>query len=992
MSYNPMCALFEELFPEHNFRWQPSGNSMKAFCPFHENNRSRAMVVYEDAAHRWHWYCFTDQFGGLEVHAVMRALNLSRANANRWLIKKGKSPESEIDLEAETRHERLAAFLAYSNRMLRESEEAAGLRAYLVSRGISAAHISKFPIGYYKGLDDVRSWCIDNDIPEDAQDDFLPRTHGDKWEGSIAFFYRNAFERINRIKVRNVLREQAGGDKITLFLGKKAKFEGYFAATQQSVLSDHAVVVEGEFDVLALYSLVLREDPDAYEMISCFSGGSNMVKGVDSLKDLGVDRIYIFPDNDVAGIEYVNGIADLHPHTYVMAPKDYKDKEDPAEWAKMHDFKALEEAYKAAIPAYTWIGRMYAKLYSDASVEDQSDARVKILAYAKKLLPVAQEVFLAEFAPMTGASLEALKEELLETTTKKYKKVTRGVDFGVSMQWKSGKTIEWQKIANFIPEHEYDILYDDGNPNKEMERSYAIRLLTKDRVFKVKVSNAEYNDDKRLQTLYQAKLGSLGQVAPKMISYLRDASLSFFAEDGVFREDLIYSHTGWNNGKYLMPNCYIDAENGYQPLGDLTVELPPSLGVMFPYGLQQPYNDFSDVKKVIREDLLKMFPYSVTLPSIAHVFLTPLLEFMPDQSPYALWLHGITGTFKSTFSSMLLAFFGKNNGANGLISINSTVNAIEKMGYHLKDVLVVLDDYKKSTVRDDLLVRLIQNYGGRQGRSRLNNRSELQQTYYIRGNVVITGEDQPAGESSVTARTLLIPIPCYPDMDRLNRCQANAHHFPSLYAKYIEFILEKRRTVDFSQLCGVHQRSKFSTVHHRVNTNLMLNSIGWEFFAEFMGFQDLTEEYYKSTEHLANYMNVQTKAEQASEIFLEAIFDMLSSGWYYIEGRKGMMDTPHNDKARIFGYRDKESVYIKGSDVMAEMNKKRKLTHNSVVQFSPQAIYDQLKREGMIDSDPDNPDKNTMKKKISGISTTVLKFKASVFDSLNDTEYAEQKK
>jgi hypothetical protein len=778
----------------------------------------------------------------------------------------------------------------------------------------------------------------------------MPKSNTDKWQSSIIFFYKNSFDRYSRIKLRNVLAEPAVGDKVTQFMGKTRKFDGYFAATQQAVLGDHAIAVEGEFDVLALYSLVLRDDPEAFEPIYSFSGGSNLSRGVDGLKELGIENIYVFPDNDSAGIDYVNEIADIHAHTFIMSPLDYAEKEDPAEWSKRHNFADLEAAFKGRIPAYNWIGRMYAKQYSKETPENQSEARGKIMIYAKKLAPTSQEAFLKEFAPLTGVSLEALQEEILETTVKKYKKMTLGVDFGVHMQAAptGKKSMEWVKISNFIPEHKYDILFDDGNQARDRDRSYVIDLQTKDRNIPVTISNTEYNDDKRLQTIYQSKLGSLGQITPKMISYLRDASLNFFAESGEFKEEVVYSHTGWNGERYLMPNCYID-ENGYSKLGELKVELPPNLGIMFPYGLEEPYQDMGPIRDIILNDLLTMFPYSVTLPTIAHTFLTPLLNWMPDQSPYALWLHGITGTFKSTFASLMLAFNGKNSGANGLISMNSTVNAIEKIGYHLKDVVIILDDYKKSVVKDELLVRLIQNYGGRQGRSRLTNRSELQQTFFIRGNVIVTAEDTPTGESSVTARTLLMPIPCYPDMTKLNKCQANSHHFSSLYAKYIEFILDKRKKVDFSQMVNTVQRAKFQTKHHRVNTNLTLNSVGWEMFAEFMGCQHLSDTYYKVTGQLADHMNDQTKKEQASNLFIDALLGLLSTGKYYLAGRIGMMDTPHDDRAIMLGYIDKEYVRLApAAFVEVRSYARRRTASGNGIMFSDDAILDQLSREGLL--------------------------------------------
>lgn len=162
-----MLHLFEQVFPNHAFRWIKHGQTAKGFCPFHSDQKNRSLSIYLDDKGRQRWHCFSEGIGSTEVDLVKQAFNISRDAANRWLISKGYLQENELDMKERIHNDALQAFYEYTNRLLVEDPKAAGLRAYIAGRGVKASLLSKTPIGYYPSIEDIQVWLESNNIPEE---------------------------------------------------------------------------------------------------------------------------------------------------------------------------------------------------------------------------------------------------------------------------------------------------------------------------------------------------------------------------------------------------------------------------------------------------------------------------------------------------------------------------------------------------------------------------------------------------------------------------------------------------------------------------------------------------------------------------------------------------------------------------------------------------------------------------------------------------------
>lgn len=979
-----LIEAFETAFPNHTFEWRHSGSGALGFCPFHNDKHQRSLSIYVDSKGRERWYCFAEGMGGNLIDMVMKSGNPdtnTRAGANYWLVQKGYLQETEQQVQDRIRNDGLRLFYKWTNDLLRNSDEASGVRAYLAGRHIDMSTLPSAPVGFYPKVSEVEAWLTDNDLYNTLGAELIPDRRTESIAvGSIIFFYRSSYEEFSRLKLRNVCKE-TNGNKIIMFLGKKLRKTeklGYFSWSMSGCPDDDAILVEGEFDVGALASLVYKSNEDAIEPIYCFSGGSNLTGGVSVLLDMGKENLYIFPDNDGPGIDYSYTIAEQHPQTFIIMPQDYKNDSDPASWAADHTVEDLNKAIDSKCSAFSWIGCKLAMQAQDATLEEQASIKKTLIEYAKKLPATDRELFLRNYGVVAQVSFESLLEEVEDRSNTPYRKVLNAKNYGILMNVVTAKSSEWQPISNVILDFDRDLILDAGDG--ELERRIVIKASTANKSVKISMSPEEYMDDKKLASLIVEHLGSEVWIKPRSTSYLREACSLLSGWCKTNKEETILMHTGWKDGKFYHPEGYIDADGAHE-LDDIKVELPQNPSYMRNYKLDPPPSDLEFIKGIIKDHLVKVFPYYITLPYLAHIFLSPLSEFIPRAKPYCLWVVGQTGSFKTSYTGVMASFFGDFKYGD-FETWRSTVNAIEKNGYYLKNMPYVVDDYKGIDISSKQLTTCLQNYGDRHGRSRLSTDLESRKTWYIRGNLISTAEDVPTGETSVIARILLLRILQRGNSDHLREAQSYAYMFPGVMSKFIQFICQEKPKVRDLDLLLTERGKLFNAQHSRVAESMAANSIAWDYVSRFLGLEDLTEEYYKGLETVLLTMNTTTQQEQAGFIFTETLSGMIASGSHYLQGVLGEDDTEHTERSARIGWITPKAVYIVGQSALAEINKVRTQLTGMPIKYSTTAIYDQLLANGSII--PDKNGKPTKVVKIERSSVRVLEFPRGVLENYDE--------
>lgn len=225
-----------------------------------------------------------------------------------------------------------------------------------------------------------------------------------------------------------------------------------------------------------------------------------------------------------------------------------------------------------------------------------------------------------------------------------------------------------------------------------------------------------------------------------------------------------YGHTGWRtiDGK----NLYLHAGGAIGANGGVSVKLPPELTrYAFPPAPLTDTNQAERVKAAIVASLgfLDIGKRSITMPLFSFIFLAPLASILSPMPNFSFFLHGASGSFKSSIAVLALNFFGSFPGIENLSNFDDSDGALEMRAFALKDSVLVIDDLHPSSnraaalLREGRLQRIIRSFGNRTARARLNADLTSKNRYPPRGLLLITGEEQAALESSI-ARLCTVEI------------------------------------------------------------------------------------------------------------------------------------------------------------------------------------------------------------------------------------------
>ncbi len=238
-----------------------AGRSYKGLCPFH-GEKTPSFNVNPD---RQAYYCFGCQEGGNAITFLMKIENLSFPEAARAL-----AAERGIEIPETDSGERGLAERLYEANEIAQAAYLAALaapgnpaHAYLEKRGIDAASIERFGIGFAPDRWDhvaqhLRAGGIPAEIAERAG--ILAARdsggHYDRLRGRVTFPIRDTRGRILGFGGRALAPDQEPkylNTPESPIFHKREGFFGFPLALDPIRKSERAVVVEGYFDLVALH-------------------------------------------------------------------------------------------------------------------------------------------------------------------------------------------------------------------------------------------------------------------------------------------------------------------------------------------------------------------------------------------------------------------------------------------------------------------------------------------------------------------------------------------------------------------------------------------------------------------------------------------------------------------------------------------------------------------------------------------------------------------
>jgi len=385
----------------------------------------------------------------------------------------------------------------------------------------------------------------------------------------------------------------------------------------------------------------------------------------------------------------------------------------------------------------------------------------------------------------------------------------------------------------------------------------------------------------------------------------------------------------------------------------------------------------------IVDDLLNLTDHLVTYPLAGHTFISPFLSRL-DASPHSsgerciLWVTGITGSSKSFAALRFANFFGSFHIGKSVNSWTSTPYQIQKVGHHFADGLYLVDDYKAKNLsgRTEQVTQILQAYADGRGRGRLNSDASVKQTYVIRGNLLVTGEDLPDYESSNLARMIVIHTTSREKDTRRGRaCLKHQVNYRGITPAFLHFVISQPGW--FENLIAridaatdhFHQDIEEASNGLRIARNYALNQVGFNLFAEFLCEVGTITAPHRDA-MIAEHGEILLKSldehvqrvvdEQADNVFLSVLADLVKSGRAMLHapnqkvgGGYSERDAQPHDLRNVIGFLKPNDphAYVYPKLAVGEVQKSLRDT-GGMLGFSVKAIGKQLAAEGFL-VDPD---------------------------------------
>lgn len=509
-------------------------------------------------------------------------------------------------------------------------------------------------------------------------------------------------------------------------------------------------------------------------------------------------------------------------------------------------------------------------------------------------------------------------------------------------------------LANFFAWINKNTLKDDGAERQRLYEIEGIILSSGKELPPILVPASEFENMKWL-----ALWGPEPNILPglKVRDTVRHAIQST-AEGAT--EERIFAHLGWvkldGGWMYLHAGGAVGASN-------VKVELDPRLRN---YALPASSGDATDAMKASLK-LLDIAPKRATLALWALVFLSPLCEWLRQvhlEPKFLVWLHGITGSRKTTISKLYLSHFG-DNLEHPPASFKDTANSVEKRAFETKDSLLLIDDYhpivspKEAKAMEQLAQQVLRAYGDRVGRGRMRQDTTLRPDFPPRGMAIVTAEDVLDGSSSVAR---LFPVQLGPsdvDLDKLTEAQQQAQKLSEAMVGYLEWLGQAMAKGDERRLTEIFREKRNEAsrleVHGRLAEAAAWLHLGLSFGLEYavsvraiesQRKEELLSEAWESFLGTASEQGQQVAEIKATTRFVNIVAELLANRSIYTVSIRpsGHGDVPKS--GTHVGWHDSNYFYFL-PDVLYNAVSRFLTQQGTHFPVTSQTLWKQLAEEGI---------------------------------------------
>lgn len=394
--------------------------------------------------------------------------------------------------------------------------------------------------------------------------------------------------------------------------------------------------------------------------------------------------------------------------------------------------------------------------------------------------------------------------------------------------------------------------------------------------------------------------------------------------------ETIYSHMGWR--KIEGTWCYLHSKGGIG-IDNVKVSTDSFLDSYYLPSLDE--SSISSMKTSL--NLLHLAKKEITFPLASLVYLAPLCEFLriANHEPnFVLWVHGRTGSRKTSLATLFLSHF-KEYSASPPATFKDTVNALERKAFHCKDSILLIDDYHPSSSKyeaekmNQTAQYLVRLYGDKIGKGRMKADTSMRKEYPPRGLAIVTGEDFISGHSS-SARCYSVEIGRFDvDLEKLTAAQNEHQKLSQAMLGYIQWLLPQADTLpamlkeDFMKLRDSLQEIN---THGRTMESIAWLQIGFKYMMEYAKHLGLissedADKMFDVSLHtfiqVAETQNEDIEHETPEKIFLQVFKALIDSKEYHLDVSK-TKSSPQDlisPSDKLLGWEDEEYYYLQQDNV-----------------------------------------------------------------------------
>lgn len=570
----------------------------------------------------------------------------------------------------------------------------------------------------------------------------------------------------------------------------------------------------------------------------------------------------------------------------------------------------------------------------------------------------------------------------------------------------------------------------------ETSRHITCMLRSKHWKEKIELPAADFGDNRTFQAAIHEAAGSSAVFDPRMIPQIRIAGQK--ASKSVKRTKRIEAFgVIQGTGKHLYVSPTVTIEDGkILPTIETGVQVDFSESALHKKAAGRL--DFAllpkgEVKALLKDGLksfLALYTIEIGGAMLANVALAIAqdLEGVAGviDARVATWLVGPSGSGKTDLALLAMRFFGPF-GKNDMPSWADTANSVEREMAACNSAVIVADDWKSDLLHGSALdkaKRVVQSYASGRARHRLYASGEFADTPPIRSQLIITGEDEPQGQTSITARGLWL------DSRKINKdvglyfaVREISRRFNGItpyLVSYLHRVGAATVIERFTHYSEAFEKQALQTGIeddnlHRMAQNLALMAGGFRLFMDFVDELGVDEwsgvdKFCKSVldtfvnglqGRIRQYLQA-IQSERPAETFLEALRTLLATNKARIidaeqrdtgGGLTLDADFKGNSNVPIVGYRTehwyedgfrgKPMVFIVPSTALAEVNQHLKRERGAGLNFSMKAVAQGLEGLGCLFEMDKDAKHNTIRLMVNRHRVRVWKFAGEAIEGLN---------